>query len=139
MFDIGRRALDDWTNTCSVEGEDVVTASKRWRRRGAGVYERPKDVLRDGDIAMYQAKSAGRSGFVTFSAVVADAASGSWRRQARRRAALRRSQPSDELGEIYRKACGRMGDDLARAEDGSVLVAPLRRQGAAVSRDRLLW
>ena len=74
MLDIGRGALDDWRNTCSVEGEDVVTASKRWRRRGAGVYERPKDVLRDGDIAMHQAKAAGWSGLVTFGAVVAGAA-----------------------------------------------------------------
>ena len=74
VLDIGRRALDDWTNACSVEGEDVVTASKRWRRRGAGVYERTKDVLRDDDIAMHQAKSAGQSGFVTFGAVVAGAA-----------------------------------------------------------------
>ena len=57
VLDIGRGALDDWRNTCSVEGEDVVTASKRWRRRGAGVYERPKDVFRDGDIAMHQARS----------------------------------------------------------------------------------
>ncbi len=48
-------------------------------------------------------------------------------------------QPSDELGEMYRKACRRMGDRLARVEDRSVLVAPLRRHGAAVSRDRLLW
>jgi diguanylate cyclase (GGDEF)-like protein/PAS domain S-box-containing protein len=63
---IVRRLLDELRAPCRLgDHEIVVTASVGVVTSTAG-YEQPEDVLRDADIAMYRAKSAGRGTYVPF-------------------------------------------------------------------------
>ena len=63
---IVRRLLDELRAPCRLgEHEVVVTASVGVVTSTAG-YEQPEDVLRDADIAMYRAKSAGRGTYEPF-------------------------------------------------------------------------
>lgn len=60
------RLLDDLKKPYELDGEQVVVTASIGIASSANGYDKPEDVLRDADIAMYQAKSAGRSGSATF-------------------------------------------------------------------------
>jgi Diguanylate cyclase, GGDEF domain len=45
----------------SIDGEEVATTASIGIALSSDGYERPEDILRDADIAMYRAKSLGRA------------------------------------------------------------------------------
>jgi diguanylate cyclase (GGDEF)-like protein/PAS domain S-box-containing protein len=49
-----------------LDGHQVVVTASVGIATSASGYERPEEILRDADIAMYQAKAAGRAGFAAF-------------------------------------------------------------------------
>ena len=53
-------------NPFLIEGREVFTSASIGVAFGSAHYEKPEDVLRDADIAMYAAKLQGRSGTVLF-------------------------------------------------------------------------
>lgn len=63
--DIGRRLLDSLKAPYLVEGEEFSVSASVGVVMCAGGYDRPEDILRDADTAMYQAKSAGGGVIVT--------------------------------------------------------------------------
>lgn len=71
VLDISRRLLSDLGKPYRVEDEEFVVTASAGVVMGNGAYERPEEVLRDADIAMYQAKSADGGGFVRFSPLLA--------------------------------------------------------------------
>lgn len=54
------------TEPFSVAGHEVFTTGSIGIALGSAGYERPDQILRDADTAMYQAKTSGRSHFVVF-------------------------------------------------------------------------
>jgi diguanylate cyclase (GGDEF)-like protein/PAS domain S-box-containing protein len=69
VFELGERILKDLRAPYIVGGEHYVVTASVGVVVGTGAYERPEDVIRDADIAMYRAKAAGRDGTVMFSPV----------------------------------------------------------------------
>jgi diguanylate cyclase (GGDEF)-like protein/PAS domain S-box-containing protein len=60
------RLQDDLGQPYDLDGHEVVVTASIGIATGANGYDRADDVLRDADIAMYRAKSAGRAGYATF-------------------------------------------------------------------------
>lgn len=71
---IVRRLQDDLSKPYNLDGHEVVVTASIGIATGAHGYERAEDVLRDADIAMYKAKSAGRAGHATFDSSMYDGA-----------------------------------------------------------------
>ncbi len=59
-----------FANPFLMEGREVYTSASIGIAFGSSHYEKPEDVLRDADIAMYAAKSQGRSTTVLFDATM---------------------------------------------------------------------
>jgi diguanylate cyclase (GGDEF)-like protein/PAS domain S-box-containing protein len=67
VFEVSERILGDLRAPYSVGGQHFFATASVGVVIGTGAYERPEDVIRDADIAMYRAKAAGRDGTVMFS------------------------------------------------------------------------
>jgi predicted signal transduction protein with EAL and GGDEF domain len=63
---IVNRLQEDLGRPYDLDGHEVVVTASIGIATGNNDYERAEDVLRDADIAMYRAKSAGRAGHATF-------------------------------------------------------------------------
>lgn len=63
---IVRRLQDDLGRPYDLDGVEVVVTASMGISNSSHGYEKAEDVLRDADIAMYRAKSAGRAGHATF-------------------------------------------------------------------------
>jgi diguanylate cyclase (GGDEF)-like protein/PAS domain S-box-containing protein len=61
-----RRVQEDLSRPYDLDGQEVVVTASIGIATGATGYTKAEDVLRDADIAMYRAKSAGRAGHATF-------------------------------------------------------------------------
>jgi diguanylate cyclase (GGDEF)-like protein len=62
------RLRDDLGRPYDLNGQEVVVSASIGIATSANDYVLAEDVLRDADIAMYQAKATGRAGFATFDA-----------------------------------------------------------------------
>jgi diguanylate cyclase (GGDEF)-like protein/PAS domain S-box-containing protein len=62
------RLQDDLGQPYDLSGQEVVVTASIGITTSANHYRLAEDVLRDADIAMYQAKATGRAGFATFDA-----------------------------------------------------------------------
>jgi diguanylate cyclase (GGDEF)-like protein/PAS domain S-box-containing protein len=60
------RLRADLSRPYDLDGYEVVVTASIGIATSANDYDRAEDVLRDADIAMYRAKSAGRNGYMTF-------------------------------------------------------------------------
>ena len=60
------RILHDLTLPCDLEGHKVFVSVSMGIVLSAARYERPEDILRDADIAMYRAKGQGRGRYEMF-------------------------------------------------------------------------
>ena len=65
VAEVSRRLLDELKAPYLVEGEEFSVSASVGVVMCAGGYDRPEDILRDADTAMYQAKSAGGGVIVT--------------------------------------------------------------------------
>ncbi len=63
---VAHRIQDTLTPPFSLNGHEVVTTASMGIVLSETGYERPDEVLRDADIAMYRAKALGRAQFVVF-------------------------------------------------------------------------
>ena len=61
-----RRIQEDLSRPYDLDGQEVVVTASIGIATSATGYTKAEDVLRDADIAMYRAKSAGRAGHATF-------------------------------------------------------------------------
>ena len=60
------RLQDDLSRPYDLDGHEVVVSASIGIATSATGYDQADDVLRDADLAMYRAKSAGRAGYATF-------------------------------------------------------------------------
>ncbi|HET9058570.1 MAG TPA: EAL domain-containing protein, partial [Acidimicrobiales bacterium] len=60
------RLQTDLAEPYALDGHEVVVTASIGIASSSNSYDKPEDVIRDADIAMYRAKSAGRSGYTTF-------------------------------------------------------------------------
>lgn len=65
LGDVSRRLLDELKAPYLVEGEEFSVSASVGVVMCAGGYDRPEDIIRDADAAMYRAKSAGGGAIVT--------------------------------------------------------------------------
>jgi diguanylate cyclase (GGDEF)-like protein len=63
---VARRLLDCLSRPYDVKGREIVVTASAGVAMSAIGYERAEDVLRDADVAMYEAKSQGRGGLTVF-------------------------------------------------------------------------
>ncbi|MGC8626732.1 MAG: diguanylate cyclase domain-containing protein [Acidimicrobiales bacterium] len=63
---IAKRLLEDLRAPYKVDGASLVVTGSVGVVMGTARYDKPQDVLRDADIAMYAAKSAGKGRLATF-------------------------------------------------------------------------
>jgi diguanylate cyclase (GGDEF)-like protein/PAS domain S-box-containing protein len=63
---VAERILKELTTPFSIDGKEVSTTASIGIALSSDGYERPEDILRDADIAMYRAKSLGRARFEVF-------------------------------------------------------------------------
>jgi len=63
---IAKRLLEDLRAPYKVDGASLPITGSVGVVMGTASYEKPEDILRDADIAMYTAKSAGKGRFATF-------------------------------------------------------------------------
>lgn len=61
-----KRIMNKMTTAVSVDGIDVFTSASIGIALNGERYERPEDILRDADTALYQAKTEGRGRFSVF-------------------------------------------------------------------------
>lgn len=61
-----KRVLDSFFEPFEFDGQAVYTSASMGIVTGSTDYALPSDILRDADIAMYEAKSAGKSHFAIF-------------------------------------------------------------------------
>ena len=62
-----QRLLEHLGEPYDIEGHRVVATASIGVVTATNGYERPEDVLRDADVAMYRVKSSGRASYATFS------------------------------------------------------------------------
>ncbi len=65
-LEVAKRAQQALALPMSADGREVFTTASVGIALGAGHYEKPEDILRDADTAMYRAKSLGRGLHATF-------------------------------------------------------------------------
>jgi diguanylate cyclase (GGDEF)-like protein/PAS domain S-box-containing protein len=65
---VSQRILDALGESFAVDGHEIFEQASIGIALGAERYARPEDVLRDADVAMYQAKAKGKGCFVVFDA-----------------------------------------------------------------------
>jgi diguanylate cyclase (GGDEF)-like protein len=65
---ISERILEALGRSFRIEGHEIFARASIGAALGSDRYERPEDVLRDADVAMYQAKAKGKSCTVVFDA-----------------------------------------------------------------------
>lgn len=65
---VARRILDGLAMPYQIDGHEVVVTASLGVAEGSRGYESPEDVLRDADIAMYEAKAARRGSYAIFRA-----------------------------------------------------------------------
>lgn len=63
---VAQRIQDEMARPIIVEGHEVFTSASIGIALSASCYERPEEVLRDADTAMYRAKSRGRARYEVF-------------------------------------------------------------------------
>jgi diguanylate cyclase (GGDEF)-like protein/PAS domain S-box-containing protein len=63
---VSERILDDLKEPVQLAGQIVYISASIGIVAGSTEYKRPEDILRDADIAMYRAKSAGKASFAVF-------------------------------------------------------------------------
>jgi diguanylate cyclase (GGDEF)-like protein/PAS domain S-box-containing protein len=63
---ISERIQEDLKQPFQLAGQPVIISASIGIVAGAPDYERPEDILRDADIAMYRAKSAGKARYAVF-------------------------------------------------------------------------
>ena len=68
VTDIARRIQTSLGNRFVIQGREVFTTVSAGIADGSSGYERPEDLLRDADTAMYRAKEQGRGRFEVFDA-----------------------------------------------------------------------
>ncbi|HYA45298.1 MAG TPA: EAL domain-containing protein, partial [Acidimicrobiales bacterium] len=64
--DVATRLLKSLRAPHHLEGNEIVVSASMGIATSAGAYDRPEDVLRDADTAMYRAKAAGRNSIAAF-------------------------------------------------------------------------
>ncbi len=67
---VAARLQSSFTEAFFIEGHQVVTSASIGIAIGSAHYEKPEQVLRDADVAMYAAKTQGRSKSVLFDATM---------------------------------------------------------------------
>jgi diguanylate cyclase (GGDEF)-like protein/PAS domain S-box-containing protein len=67
---ISERILDDLKEPFQLGDQTVFVSASIGIVSGSANYDRPEDILRDADIAMYRAKSAGKARFAVFDTVL---------------------------------------------------------------------
>jgi diguanylate cyclase (GGDEF)-like protein/PAS domain S-box-containing protein len=80
-----------------LSGHEIFSSSSIGIALSRPGYERPEDILRDADTALYRAKAAGRGGYQVFDPQMHAAAMARWRTENELRRALER----DELRVFY--------------------------------------
>jgi diguanylate cyclase (GGDEF)-like protein/PAS domain S-box-containing protein len=63
---VARRIMRTLGRSFEIEGREVFAAASIGLAVGDPGYERPEDIMRDADLAMYQAKAAGRGDYRLF-------------------------------------------------------------------------
>ncbi|HUK13228.1 MAG TPA: EAL domain-containing protein [Thermoanaerobaculaceae bacterium] len=63
---IAKRILAELQAPFSVEGHEIFSSASIGIAYGSTHYERPEDILRDADTAMYRAKAQGKASFAVF-------------------------------------------------------------------------
>lgn len=71
---VAARIVDELSRPFPVQGREVFTGASIGIALSAPSYERPGDLLRDADTAMYRAKSEGKGRFVVFDRTMHDRA-----------------------------------------------------------------
>jgi diguanylate cyclase (GGDEF)-like protein/PAS domain S-box-containing protein len=66
VFHMADRVLEELQTPFSLNGHEVVSTASIGIALSAAGYDRAEDLLRDADIAMYQAKSRGKGRYVLF-------------------------------------------------------------------------
>jgi diguanylate cyclase (GGDEF)-like protein/PAS domain S-box-containing protein len=66
--EIAERIQKELSAPLSLAGYEIVSGASIGIALGSGTYERPEQILRDADIAMYQAKAKGDSSYEIFDA-----------------------------------------------------------------------
>ncbi len=65
-IDVAQRLLDTFVKPHSLGGHDVISTASIGIVTSDGDYNRPEEMVRDADNAMYQAKASGRARYVVF-------------------------------------------------------------------------
>ena len=95
--DVAHRLLQHMQEPFDVNGEEFLTSCSIGIAVAHNGYQAPEDILRDADIAMYQAKRHGRSCYVLFDAEMHENAS----RELRLQTDLRKAMERNELAVHY--------------------------------------
>ena len=66
--EIAERIQTELSSPFSLEGHEIFSGASIGIALSSGIYERPEQILRDADIAMYQAKAKGNSSYEIFDA-----------------------------------------------------------------------
>jgi diguanylate cyclase (GGDEF)-like protein/PAS domain S-box-containing protein len=66
--EIAERIQTELASPFSLEGHEIFSGASIGIALSSGTYERPEQILRDADIAMYQAKAKGNSSYEIFDA-----------------------------------------------------------------------
>ncbi|HTP05488.1 MAG TPA: EAL domain-containing protein [Nitrospirota bacterium] len=66
--EIAERIRTELSSPFSLEGHEIFSGASIGIALSSGTYERPEQILRDADIAMYQAKAKGASSYEIFDA-----------------------------------------------------------------------
>src|SRR4029077_19723095 len=87
-----RRIQDALARPVSLEGQDIVATASIGVVLSGSHYAQPQDLLRDADLAMYQAKQHGRSCFQVFEVAMRESAQARLGMEADLRNALERNE-----------------------------------------------
>ena len=74
VIDLARRIQDTFSAPFRIDGTSITSSASIGIAFGSGKYESPDEVIRDADLAMYKAKTAGKARYAVFDSSLHDRA-----------------------------------------------------------------